>query len=290
MSLTLQCFLFALRLIYSVCGSLFLHWTFFVCAITSSVSGCFRVLLLQSRTRSDLRFSLSDEIARWDESLLFLFAPSSSTPVVSSGFGRMFHFFLLVSVSGIFSLPSSFCLDSFRSLHLWVSFPSYFLCFSFSSAFLTCSLPFPFFRFLHGVLCGFLPWLGVFPFRISLPSFLCLSMLGPFGFRSSYLGSGVFLWALLHLPCASSPYCLFWPWAFPSLPHYWFLSPRSFSSLCLSAWCFMYFLGGFSSGFSFVSSSGGSLLSFLPSCRAAATSSLVSLPLSFRVHSFHGLW
>ena len=72
LSLALRCFLFALRLIYSVHGSLFLHWPFFVCAITSYVSGCFRVLLLWCGTRSDLRFSLSDEVARWAESLVSL--------------------------------------------------------------------------------------------------------------------------------------------------------------------------------------------------------------------------
>ena len=138
-------------------------------------------------------------------------------------------------------------------------------------------LSFLVFQFLHGVLCGFFPWLGVYPFLVSLTSFLCLSMLGPFRFRSYYLGFGLFLWALLHLPCASSSYCLFRPWAFPSLPHYWFLSPRS-SSLFLSAWCFLSFLGGspqvshpslrvvlFSSHFAILSCYHYVLLSFTPS-------------------------
>ena len=49
------------------------------------------------------------------------------------------------------------------------------------------------------------------------------------------------------------------------------------SSLFLSAWCFLSFLGGFSSGFSSVSSLGGSLLSFWRS---------VVLPLRLtRLHS-----
>ena len=120
-----------------------------------------------------------------------------------------------------------------------------------------------------------------------LPSSLCLSSLRHFGCRSSFLGSGLFLWAFLHLSCASSPSCWFQPWAFPSLPSY---SPHS-SSLFLSTWYFLYFLGGFSSGFSSVSSSSGSLLlSFLPFCRAADTPSSVSHPLSFHVLSFHALW
>ena len=52
------------------------------------------------------------------------------------------------------------------------------------------------------MLCGFLTWLGVFPFRVSLPLSLCLSTLGPFRFRSYRLGSGLF-----HLGSSSSPLC-----------------------------------------------------------------------------------
>ena len=130
--LAVRCFVSARRLLFSVPGSLFLRWTFFVCTITSSVSRCFRVLLLQSVTRSDLRFYLSDGVARWDESLLFLFAPSCSTPVVRQTLVCSFMFLLLGFVSRFFSLPSSFCPDSFRPFYLWVSFPSSFLCFFFS--------------------------------------------------------------------------------------------------------------------------------------------------------------
>ena len=79
------------------------------------VSRCFRVRLLQSVTRSDLWFYLSDGVARWDESLLF--APSCSTPVVRQTLVCRFMFFLLGSVSRIFSLPSSFCMYSFRFLY-----------------------------------------------------------------------------------------------------------------------------------------------------------------------------
>ena len=39
----------------------------------------------------------------------------------------------------------------------------------------------------------------------------------------------------------SSPYCLFRPLAFPSLPSSWFISPCSSSSLFLSTWCFLSF-------------------------------------------------
>ena len=101
--------MFTLRLLYSGRGSLFLRWTFFVCAITSSVSGCFRVLLLWFVTRLYVRFSLSDRVARWDGSLLFLIAPSSSTPVVSSGFGRMFPVF-----------PPYLCIRNFLSSFLFL--------------------------------------------------------------------------------------------------------------------------------------------------------------------------
>ena len=80
------------------------------------------------------KVSLSDGVARWDESLMFLCVPSSSTLVVSSGFCRMFPGFsylflyprfslfsfvflvgfLLHSVGGCHSLPSF--LHSFKAL------------------------------------------------------------------------------------------------------------------------------------------------------------------------------
>ena len=75
--------------------------------LPSSVSGCLRVLLLRSVTCSDLRFSLSDGVARWDESLMFLFAPSSSTPVISSGFCRNVPWFSSLFLYPGFSLFSS---------------------------------------------------------------------------------------------------------------------------------------------------------------------------------------
>ena len=84
------CFVSALRLLSSVRGSLFLSWTFVLCATPSTVSECLRVLLLRSVTCLDLRFSFSDGVACWDKSLMFLFAPSSSTLVVLSDFCRMF--------------------------------------------------------------------------------------------------------------------------------------------------------------------------------------------------------
>ena len=193
-------------------------------------------------------------------------------------------FFLLVYVSGVFSLPFLFLpglgLPSLLVGVIPFIFSPFFFSFGLPNLFVAFSIscPFPSCRFLHGVLCGFLPWLGISSFRVSLPSSLCLFSFGPFGFRPSYIGSGLFLWAFLPLPCAYYPYCLFRPWAFPSLPRYWFISPRSPSSLFLSAWCFLCFLGGFSSGFSSVSSSGVSLLSFYHS---------VVLPL--RLTRFHSL-
>ena len=99
-------------------------------------------------------------------------------------------FFLLVSVSGIFSLPSSFCLDSFRPLYWWVSFPSYFLRFSFSLAFLTCLL---LFRLLSFPILRFPPWGALrFPSLVrglSLPgiSSLVLMSLHAWSLRISFL-------------------------------------------------------------------------------------------------------
>ena len=56
--------------------------------------------------------------------------------------------FILISVSGIFSLPSSFCLASFLPLYWWLSFTSYFLhFFSFCLAFPDYLLPLPLLSF-----------------------------------------------------------------------------------------------------------------------------------------------
>ena len=166
----------ALHLLYSVRGFLFLSWTFFVGATSSSVSGCLRVLLLRYVTRSDLRFSLSDGVARWDESLMFLFAPSSSTPVVSSSFCRMFPGF-----------HPSFCfwgfLSSFVFLHGFVPrsllrgvIPSIFSVFLFSFCFPGLFIAFPFLSFaiLRYSSVGFFAisflGLGFLPSRFISPS------------------------------------------------------------------------------------------------------------------------
>ena len=128
-----------LRLLFSVHGSLFLHWPFLIGPIASFVSRSFRVLLLRSVTRYPLWFYLGDGVACWAESLFFLFVPSCSTPVVRQALVCCFLFFLLGSLSGFLSLPSSFCLGSFGPLYWWVSFPSS-LCFSSRLAFLSCLL------------------------------------------------------------------------------------------------------------------------------------------------------
>ena len=83
-------------------------------------------------------------------------------------------------------------------------------------------------------------------------SFLCLSlphpcvspMHGPFGFHSYGLGCGPFRCVLL-FSCASSPYCLFRPWALPSLLRSWFVYPRSPSSLFQSTLRFLSISWGF---------------------------------------------
>ena len=70
-----------------------------------SVCGLFRSIVF-----------LGGRVAHWVVSLLFLFAPSCSSPVVRQPLICCFLFFILRSVSGIFSLPSSFCLGLFRPL------------------------------------------------------------------------------------------------------------------------------------------------------------------------------
>ena len=215
------CFVSALRFLYSVRDSLFLRWTLFVCAITSSVSGCFRVLLLRSVTRSDLRFSLSDGVARWDESLVSL-CPLSSTPVISSGFVGCSLVFIFVSVSGVFSLPFNISAWFPSALYWWVSFAPSFMRFSFRSPCwivggfcLACSLPF--FHVPPWGLWGFFPSFRGSSFGYISPRPCVSPHLIPSGFILSVLVAALFLCALLLLPCVSSPYCLFRPWAFPSL-------------------------------------------------------------------------
>ena len=232
----------ALRLLYSVHGSLFLRWTFFICTISSSVSSCFRVLLLRSVTRSDLRFYLSDGVARWDESLLFLFAPSCSTLVVSSAFGQLFHVFLpSLCIRNL--LPSFLFLPGFVPSSLLVGVVP-FICsaFSFRLAFLTCMLPL---LLLSFAFLPFPPWGALsFPSLVrgfSLPgisSFVLLS-LHTWSLRVSFFLSWFRPFPLV---CSSSPLCvlsscLFRPWAFSFA--YWFLSSRSSSYLFLFAWCFL---------------------------------------------------
>ena len=125
--------------------------------------------------------------------------------------------FILVSVSGVFSLIlrlsawicSALC-SGCRSLHLYCVF----LLFSHPILLVAFVLPVLCYSsvFLRGVFeVSFLSW--GFPFLVSFSSSLCLSTHGPFGFRSYGLSCGPFRCALLLLPYASSPYCLFRPWA-----------------------------------------------------------------------------
>ena len=207
--LALRCFVSVLRLLFSVRGSLFLPWPFFVCTIASSVTRCFRVLLLWSVTRSDLRFYLSVEVARWNMSLLFLSTPSHSIPVVRQTWSAV-SCFCSLAVSGFFSLPSSFCLHSFRPLYWWVSFPSSFLCFSSSSAFLFCLLPFASTvlwhssLFLHEVLWHFLPWFGFLPSGSLFPRPFVSPHLVPSGFVLPLLVPAFSFGLLFVSLCASS--------------------------------------------------------------------------------------
>ena len=127
----------------------------------------------------------------------------------------------------------------------------------------------------------------VSPFWVSLPSSFCLPTLDPFGFHASCLDSGLFLWSLLCLSCASSRLACFALGPFLSLlvPGSWFL----FLYLSLRL-VFLVPSCGFFLGFLVrLSFRWLSLLSFLPFCCATLTSSSVSL-LYFCVCSFRCLW
>ena len=262
----------ALCHIYSVRGSFFLHWPFFVYAVASSVSGCFKVLLLRSVTRSDLRVSLSDEVARWDKSLLFLFAPSSSTPVVLLGFSRMFPVF-----------PRCLCIRNFLSSFPFL--PGFVLSsllvgvvpFLFSAFFFSFDLPYLFVAFTFPVLsCSSASSIGYF-----VVSFLGLGFL-PSGYlfprpsvSQRLVSSGVvlpflvldfFLWAPSSLLCGLTVLLVSaLGLSFSSS----FLVPLSLFIFYLSfRLVFLVLSWGFSPCFGWVSSP-----LVLPFCCAAATSS-----------------
>ena len=107
----------------------------------------------------------------------------------SSDFGLLFHVFFsflalypgsspflplfawvrsVLSLGGCRSLPLSVFFFSFGLPILFVAFCPY--------------CPLPFFPFLHEVLGRFLPWFGVSPFRVSLPSSFVSPHLVPLGF------------------------------------------------------------------------------------------------------------
>ena len=165
------------------------------------------------------------------------FAPSCSSPAVSLTMVCCFLLFILSSVSGIFSLPSSICLGSFHPLCWWRSFPSSFLCFPYRSSFLYCLG-----LFAPAVLCRsslssmrcfvvsflgseFLPSGCLFPSPLSPPAWSLRVSCFLFCFRPFPLGSSLALLCVL-----SSG--LFRHWAFPLHARSWFL----FFSF-LSAWC-----------------------------------------------------
>ena len=169
---------------------------------------------------------------------------------------RLFHqafvgcslVFILISVSGVFSLIFSVYTWLHSALCWWVSFAPPFICFFF-----------PFVRpcwIVGGFCLAILPYSSVG--SLSFPSFvrgfsvLGISLLVPESLHSWSLGVSFFWSWLWPFPlCSSSPLCvltalLVRPWAFPSLHSSWFVSPRSSSSLFLSAFCFLsFFLGHF---------------------------------------------
>ena len=146
-----------------------------------------------------------------------------------------FLFFLLGSVSGIFSLPSSFfawvrsviSTGGCRSLPLSLFFFSFGLPVLFVAFCTFC--PLPFFPFLLEVLGSFPSLVRGFSLLRVSSLVLCLSTLGPFGFRVSSLDSVLFLCSLLRLSCASSRLACFALGPFLSLlvlgSSFLFLSP-----------------------------------------------------------------
>ena len=194
--------------LFSSWFSLSLHWPFFLTPIASSVSPCFRFLLLQSVACSDLYFSLVAgspvgfclfSFSLRLHVLLWLFV--CLWYAVSS-----FFFFALCPGSSPFLplfkwVPSVISVGGGRSLPLF--------CFPYRSTFLSFEVfrpccPLPFFPLP--------PW-GASWFPSLVPDFhlpgvsslvRCLFPLGSFGFRASSFVSGLFRWALLWLSCLSS--------------------------------------------------------------------------------------
>ena len=137
----------------------------------------------------------------------FLLAPSSFPPVVSSDyFVGSSLVFVLLSLSGIITLPSPFLLDSFLSFSAGGVVLAIFSSFSFRSAFwdycfsIFCPLP-----FFVGPQWG--SWrnsyfVGVSPFWVSP---LVLGPLSPWSLRVSFFRS---LFWPFHLCCSLSPWCI----------------------------------------------------------------------------------
>ena len=142
-----------LCLLFSVHGSLFLHWPFFISPIASSVSRCFWVLLLRSVTHYPLWFYLGEGVARWTEFLSLSLCTFVFYSGCSSSFGLLFIVFL--SWLCVWDpLPSFLFLPGFVRSSLLVGVVLFlFLCFSSRSAFLSCLL-----FFLHLLSFAILPF------------------------------------------------------------------------------------------------------------------------------------
>ena len=238
----------------SVHETLFLGWPFFFSVTPYSVFVCLRCLSHSVYGSFRSKVSLSGGVARWDESVILLFAPSSSPPGVSSGLCQLlpgfplclclrgFLFWTLPFLSSsecclqVLSSPSSSSMASYRSL-LGSVFRCILFVFSSRSAVLVyvafvlpvlCHSP----GFLRGVFCWFLPSFGGSPFGVSLsiPAPCGSPAHGSFGLGSSGLGWDPLHYALL-ITCASTLECLFRIWALPSLSSFWFISLRSLTIL-----------------------------------------------------------
>ena len=213
--------------LFSSLFSLSLHWPFFITPVASSVS----LLQVPSPSVCGLFRSivfLGVRVARWDVSLLFLFAPSCLLRLFVCLWSAVSSFSFLALCPGsspflpLFAwVPSVFSVGGGHSLPLFCVFLTVRLScivWGFSPPLSFAILPFP----PRGA--------SLFPSLVryfSLPDISsvvhCLFPLGPFGFCATSFVCGLFLWTLLHLSFVCPLFRLVSPLGF-SFP-YSFLVP-----------------------------------------------------------------
>ena len=227
---------------------------------------------------------------------MFLFATSSSSLVISSGFCRLFPGPHPCFISRVFSLFLRLCAWLHSALCWWVSFTPSFLCvfLSFGCAGLLVAFVLPVLChssiFVSGVFEVSFLRSGSLRSRYISPCPCVSPCMVPSGFVLSVLVAALSIVLFFSLVYTHRIVC------FGLRPFLHFLIPGSsllvplllsFSPLCVSC-PFFEELPGVSRS---VSSSGGALfLSSLPVFRASAASSSASLPRSIHVHSFRDCW